>query len=82
MTDYKYLDLSTDYELLWNRINQGYRVPAYVYNNRCDMMDIVDVKMIYDYYSIGSRGISYSGYDKDFESFKTNCLAFDLKFIK
>lgn len=81
-------NLSTDYKRLWDLIQDGCRVPAWiVYSKEYDpndpIYDLVEVKLGYmsDRYDIGVRGISYSTFDKDFKSFEMNCKSLELRFI-
>lgn len=76
--------LSTDYELLWKLINEGVRVPAWVvYSAEYGepIWDIVDVKVRFNKYNIGCRGMGYGGFDHNLEDFKTVCKMTSLHFI-
>lgn len=67
--------LSTDYEKLWNLINKGYRIPAWVYNDEYYMWDIVEVTYLkkFHHYAIGSRGMLYEGVEDSIEEFIFIC---------
>ena len=82
-----YLNISTDYELLWSLIQSGKRVPAWlVYCVTSDgdpIWDIVEVKkraLAYDGYIIGTRGIGYEGLKDSFDDFKRICEKWSLHF--
>lgn len=79
-------NISTDYNLLWELIKAGHEVPAWV------VYDVIEEKVFWDIvsarngwkskgYSIGSRGIGYSGIDQTYEEFVSVCIAFSLHFI-
>lgn len=83
----KGFELSTDYNLLWDLIQSGQRVPAWlVYSDDREnpIWDIVEVKYRseYGYYDIGCRGISYSGFYKTVPEFVQNCAQYSLHFVK
>ena len=79
-------ELSTDYKKLWNLIQQGNRIPAWiVYTDKYDepIWDLVEVKntsMEDNDYDIGTRGISYSN-RKGFINFEKICIELSLHFI-
>lgn len=81
--------LSTDYKRLWDLIQDGNRVPAWiVYSKKFDpndpIYDLVEVKLAYmsDRYSIGVRGHGYETLEKTFEAFEMNCKSLELRFIE
>jgi len=78
--------LSTDYEKLWNLVQNNHRVPAWVlYDEGYDrpIFDIVEVKKLrdYDQYLIGTRGRGYEG-EQTKEGFIQCCKCFYLHFIE
>lgn len=78
--------LSTDYEKLWDLVNKGYTVPAWIiYSTEYaeDIWDLVEVKhrKLSDCYGIGSRGICYESGENTFEAFKKDCISLELKYI-
>ena len=80
----KGLELSTDYELLWKLITDGYRIPAYlVYTDEYEepIWDVVDVRFREGRHSIGSRGIGYESLKVGFENLKTVCEINSLHFV-
>ncbi|UUC45567.1 hypothetical protein [Flavobacterium cerinum] len=77
-------NLSTDYEMLWNLINSGYRVLGWIVYPRYTesiIFDSVEIKKPDDYYRIGSRGIGYERHKKSKECFIEDCKDLQLKFI-
>ena len=85
-SEIKGYNLSTDYEELWNLIQKGFRIPAWiVYSKEYDepIYDLVEVKMAYmsDRYSIGVRGHGYDTFDSDLKSFKMNCESLELRWV-
>lgn len=80
----KGLELSTDYALLWQLINDGYRIPAYlVYTDEYPepIWDIVDVKFRNGDYYIGTRGRGYESTKEGFESLIIVCEMNSLHFV-
>ncbi len=81
-----FLQLSTDYKLLWELVQSGKRVPAWlVYNDKYEkpIWDLVEVKNIWgepNDYSIGTRGIGYEG-AKTFKWFEAICQKYSLHFV-
>ena len=85
----KGFNLSTDYNLLWDLIFSGHRIPAWVLyregdeTDRLELWDMVEVKKSYfgeKRYSIGTRGIGYEG-DQNKEDFLRTCEHYSLHFI-
>lgn len=79
-------NLSEDYEKLYELINQGYRIPAWIlYENSYEepIYDLVEVKLAYQSsrYSIGVRGTSYDTFDSDLKSFIMNCQSLKLRWV-
>lgn len=80
-------NLSTDYKLLWDLIQKGYRIPAWlIYNNELfdePVWDIVEVRCIvkYNRIQIGYRGQGYSGFDDTLESLIQTCEHYSLHFV-
>lgn len=77
--------LSTHYDLLWELIHKGYRVPCYVvytdkYGPNELIWDVVEAKVIYERYSITSRGRSCCA-ENNFDGFKKVCIISSLHFI-
>ena len=83
-------NLSTDYKLLWELIQKGNKIPAWlVYNEMYDdiIWDIVEVGKPRarctteqnDYY-IGTRGRGF-GAEKTFEGFVLVCKTWSLHFV-
>lgn len=81
-----FLKLSTDYKLLWELVQSGKRIPAWlVYTDEYEkpIWDLVEVKNIWgepNGYSIGTRGIGYEGARK-FEYFEFICQEYSLHFV-
>lgn len=85
-TEIKGYKLSTDYKKLWELINNGHRVPAWIIyskKNQEPIFDLVEVKIKYmgDSYSIGTRGIGYEGFENTFSDFELCCKSNELRFI-
>lgn len=87
-----YLKLSTDYKLLWDLIQSGNRVPAWLNINQaysyCNseepIWDIVEVRNRGEKpnrYSISSRGIGYEGLEQSFVEFERICKKYSLHFV-
>lgn len=77
-------DLSTDYEVLWDLINSGYRILGWIIYPRSTestIFDSVEIKKPDDYYRIGTRGIGYERFEESKECFIEDCKSLDLKFI-
>ena len=73
---------STDYESLWDLINNGYRVPCWLKNRSMKTVDIAEVKMtIFDIYTIGSRGMGYDSHSMEKEDFIADCKSVELKYV-
>lgn len=78
--------LSTDYKKLWDLIQSGQRIPAWLLHTdkyEEPIWDLVEVKNIWgepNDYSIGSRGIGYEG-AKSFEYFEGICKKYCLHYI-
>ena len=81
----KGFNTSTDYDKLWELIENGYRVPAWLlYSDKYDppMYDIVEVKRTkYANYMIGVRGHGYEGWDGTKECFLKTCNFYNLRFV-
>jgi hypothetical protein len=78
--------LSTDYQRMWELINDGYRVPAWIiYGPKLAggfHWDIVEVKRWPDsMYMIGHRGCGYEGFRDTIEDFCTVCEKIALHYI-
>lgn len=80
--------LSTDYDKLWDLIQTGIRVPAWILYSKEfkePIYDIVEVKMSKIFkvptYNIGSRGISYNELDESKDGFKSACEIWELKYV-
>lgn len=82
----KGFNTSTDYKLLWELINQGYRIPAWIlYSDEYEepIYDLVEVKIYRGKdYMIGTRGHGYGGLENNQESFIKVCQSLELKFVK
>jgi len=82
---FKGYNISDDYDKLWDYIQNGYRVPAWlVYSDEYDepIYDIVEVKRTkYSVYSIGTRGQGYDGADDTKEWFVNVCESYSLVFV-
>lgn len=81
-------NLSTDYKKLFELIQQGYRIPAWiVYSKEYKepIIDLVEVKMAYksdNRYTIGVRGHGYESWRGfSLEVFDENCKFLELKYI-
>ena len=77
--------LSTDYKELWDLIQKGIRVPAWiVYSDEYkeNIWDLVEVKTYRNSseYMIGTRGQLYTG-EQTFEEFQGICQMYSLHFI-
>lgn len=81
-----FLQLSTDYKLLWDLVQSNIRVPAWlVYADKYEkpIWDLVEVKNIWGIpndYTIGTRGIGYES-TKTFERFEEICQMYSLHFV-
>lgn len=81
-------ELSEDYRELYSLIHQGYRIPAWIFNEALSdgtpIYDLVEVKMGYDTerYMIGTRGIGYDSFETDIDSFMKDCKRIGLRWIK
>ena len=80
-------NLSTDYALLWDLVQENYRIPAWVlYTDEYEppIWDIVEVKKAWksDHYSIGTRGRGYEGFKGDKQEFLETCMHYCLHYIK
>lgn len=77
-------DLSQDYDLLWELIQSGQRIPAWiVYSDKYEepIWDLVEAKLYQDgNYTISSRGIGYEG-KKGRVGFLMCCRMLSLHFI-
>lgn len=72
--------LSTDYEKLWDLIKNGHRIAGWVFNNRLESWDIVEVKFR-GKYMIGTRGIGYESCSDLYKDFKSDCESIFLHYI-
>lgn len=78
--------LSTDYKKLWDLIQSGHKIPAWiVYTDKYEkeIWDLVEVKNNYmnsNEYDIGTRGHSYLG-QKGYVGFLNICQMLNLHFI-
>lgn len=78
--------ISTDYEALWELVQLGGRVPAWlVHTDKYDppIWDLVEIKLPYlesSGYRIGTRGIGYEG-KQDKDSFLDICAFYSIHFI-
>lgn len=84
--EFKHLLLlvSTDYERLWDLINAGHRIPAWiVYSDEYEepIWDAVEVKFRNNQYTIGTRGIGYEGYQDGINGFLMVCEMYSLHFV-
>jgi len=78
--------LSTDYEKLWELINEGHRIPAWlIYTTTSEghiFWDIVEVKKWPDSrYMIGYRGCGFEGFKDTLEDFCRVCEKCSLHYI-
>lgn len=78
-------DLSTDYEKLFELVQNGYRIPAWVvYSDEYDepIYDLVEVKLQYDgdFWDICRRGYSYNN-GKTLHEFESACYRIQLRWI-
>lgn len=80
-------ELSTYYKKLWDLIQKGQRIPAWlIYTDKYGkpIWDLVEVKNIWgepNDYSIGTRGIGYEG-AKTFECFESICQKYCLHYVR
>lgn len=72
---------STDYDHLWELINLGFRIPAWIINDKFNCTDLVEVKRRF-VYMIGTRGIGYEGFGDNIEDFKLLCESLKLLFVE
>jgi hypothetical protein len=77
---------STDYKKLWDLINSGHRVPAWILHSKKSeepIFDIAEVKMpkYGNYPSIGVRGLGYASFENTIEAFIENCEFLKLQYI-
>lgn len=79
-------NLSTDYKNLWDLIQNGKKIAAWlVYTDEYEepIWDLVEVKNIWgkpNDYTIGTRGICYDG-PKEFEWFESICKKYSLHYV-
>jgi hypothetical protein len=76
--------LSTDYIQLWKLIQQGYRIPAWIKNQRYggEIQDIVEVKKnISGKYMVSTRGHGYEGLTNTREDFIETCEYYSLEYV-
>lgn len=78
--------LSTDYDKLWDLIQNNHRIPAWLlYTDEYEepIFDIVEVKKpsLSDRYMIGTRGIGYEGFKNTKDDFIRVCQKNHLHFI-
>jgi len=80
----KGFNTSKDYDYLWELIQKGLRIPAWIlYSDEYDtpIYDIAEVKKPkYTAYSIGTRGRGY-GFEDTKEEFFITCKSYDLEYI-
>jgi hypothetical protein len=90
-TEIKGYNLSEDYKRLYDLIQEGHRIPAWIlyksrlYSNEDSdpIYDLVEVKLSYmsEDWDIGTRGRSFSAWEKSFESFEGVCKDLELRWI-
>lgn len=81
--------LSTDYDLLWDLIRAGHRIPGWLINTQWSeqigglVWDLVEIKYRADdqRYMIGTRGIGYDGVVHTCEGFKAICAHYSLHYV-
>ncbi len=73
--------LSTDYDRLYKLAKSGHRVPGWIWNDRQNFWDIVEVRKAYNYIFIGVRGISYNTFSMKKDQFIQCCQVWELHFI-
>jgi hypothetical protein len=77
--------VSTDYNLLWKLINDGYRIPAWVgyddFKFETVIWELVEVKLKDGRYMIGKRGLRYEGFDYTLEGLIMACKVYSLHFV-
>ena len=83
----KGFETSTDYEKLWDLIQDGYKIPAWIlYSDKYDepIYDLVEVKKPYmgEGYSIGTRGKGYTGMDETKAGMVMVCKHLKLNYVK
>lgn len=79
--------LSTDYNKLWDLVNQGHRIPAWIlYTDEYEdpIYDLIEVKKHKHWGSLimGTRGMGYEPTNATFEKFEDVCKRLELKFIE
>jgi hypothetical protein len=83
-------ETSNDYGLLWDLINDGYRIPAWMPNpddypgkETNPLYVLVEIKIIPSTgrYCIGSRGVGYEQEEQTKESFVQVCKYWDVKWV-
>lgn len=83
--DIKGYKTSTDYELLWELIQQGYRVVGWIdrVNSEFKHTVVVEVKKqdTHSRYTIGTLGCGYEDTEQTLESFAANCKYWNLRFV-
>jgi len=75
--------LSDRYDLLWDVIQEGARIPAWIVYPRSENLihDLVEIKKAgWHNYTIGTRGLGYGDGDTK-EEFISDCKHYSLKFI-
>jgi len=80
--------LSTDYKKLWELIQKGFRIPAWIVypkgkKSKEPIYDLVEVKIGYmcDKYLIGSRGIGYETFENTYEQFEMIRKTLELQWV-
>jgi len=76
--------LNKEYDLLWELVHKGYRIPAWIlYSDEYKepIYDLIEVKMVGKDLLIGTRGRGYSPYDDTFKSFEKLCKSLELGFV-
>lgn len=90
-SEIKGYNLSKDYKRLYDLIQEGHRIPAWIlYESKLyskddfdPIYDLVEVKLSYmsENWDIGTRGRSFSAWEKSFESFEGVCKKLELRWI-
>jgi hypothetical protein len=74
-------ELSKDYIKLWELINEGYRIPAWV-DVSVTLTHIVEVKNHENLgYLIGTRGYGYESFEQTLDNFSEICTSLNLRYI-
>lgn len=79
--EHNYYDLSTDYRQLWDMINQGIRIAAWVYRDKIGVALVEVKKNEAGRFSIGAYVPTFEGSEQSFSAFENECIFHSLHFV-